>query len=72
MFDVFNPTTEQENLSFACSSLCIGFSTAKAKDFVQGLFPHLQTGDGKPVSNIHIENVRMNESRLEVKEVNVG
>jgi len=27
----------------------------------QRLFPHLQTGDGKPVSNVHIENVRMND-----------
>lgn len=27
----------------------------------QCLFPHLKTGDGRPVSNVRIENVRMND-----------
>lgn len=27
----------------------------------QCLFPHLMTGNGKPVTNVHIENVRMND-----------
>ena len=55
------------DLSLSLSLLQSDLSTTAIQIYIgnclwhPGLFPHLMTGNGKPVTNVHIENVRMND-----------